>query len=53
MDEDKQVQLFLPIWESNINFKAKASSPRPFAYRQTSKPDLAYGSVVSSRVHKG
>jgi hypothetical protein len=53
MNEEKQVLLFLPIWQSTVHFKATESSPRPFTYKGITKPDLAYGSVVSSRVHKG
>jgi hypothetical protein len=25
MDEDKKIQLFMPIWQNNLSFKCKAS----------------------------
>ena len=53
MDEDKKVQLFLPLWQNNISFKGRNVGPRPYSYRQRTKPNLIYGSLVNSRVHKG
>ena len=34
MEEERELQLFLPVWQNNISFKGKGSSPNPFSYRQ-------------------
>ena len=53
MDEEMQVQLFMPVWQNNVAFKAKGTSPVPFSYKQTTIPNLAFGSLIYSRVRKG
>jgi hypothetical protein len=50
MEEEKQLQLFLPLWENNI--VESRGGDRAFTYRQDTRADLVYGSVVSSKVRK-
>lgn len=50
MEEEKELQLFLPLWENSLTETRRGS--RAFTYRQETRADLVYGSIVNSKVRK-
>ena len=43
----------MPLWSNNISYKGKGKGPKSFSYKQMTRPNLAYGSLIYSRVRKG
>lgn len=53
MQKISELFLLVPVWENTKSYKHKGSSIKSYTYKQDTKANLVYGSVIRNRHHKG